>query len=103
MVGHDPLVDAKILEQNGVKPVKEIREAFRGVDGVIIMTNHLKYRDAAMLDYAALMNKPALFFDPWHIFKPQQILARPGLHYGNLGFSSFLNDGRNGFISGGKS
>lgn len=96
MVGHDPLVDAKIIQQSGVKPVKEIREAFQGVDGVIIMTNHLKYRDTALLEYADTMNKPGLFFDPWHIFKPGQILTRPGLHYGNLGFSSFLNEGRNG-------
>lgn len=96
LVGHDPLVDAKVIQQSGVKPVGNIREAFQDMDGVILMTNHLKYRELALLDYAEEMRKPALFFDPWHIFKPQQILTRPGLHYGNLGFSSFLNEGRNG-------
>ncbi|MFA5974903.1 MAG: nucleotide sugar dehydrogenase [Elusimicrobiota bacterium] len=98
LIGHDPIVASSIIRAHGVRPVKNVADAFDGTDGVVIMTNHLRYRNADLLKFAEKMRRPGIFFDPWHLFAPHKVLQHEGLHYSNLGFSTHINSANNHFV-----
>ena len=98
LVGHDPMVHPSIIRAQGVRPVKRVADVFHGTDCVILMTNHLRYRDPELLKYTHQMRKPGLFFDPWHLFAPHKIMEQDQMHYSNLGFSTHINGANNHFV-----
>lgn len=82
--GYDPVVTADILATiPGVQPVN-LEEGFREADCVFIMNNHPSYEDWNLYSFLETMRKPALFFDGWHIFQPEDIGKVRGIHYGSL-------------------
>ena len=50
------------------------------------MNNHLSYSDIKINDLLLTMNKPAIFYDGWNIFQPQDFQNIPGVIYTGTGF-----------------
>lgn len=64
-------------------------QGFYGADAVIIMNNHLNFRDLDIPKYFNDLSKTVLFFDCWKLHLPEKIMRIKNLKYGNLGFSNF--------------
>jgi UDP-N-acetyl-D-mannosaminuronic acid dehydrogenase len=82
--GHDFVASPDAIREVGITPCS-LREGFEGADVVIFMNNHLDYAKLNLQDLVPLMNKPAVFFDGWHVFDPADVRGVDGLVYGGLG------------------
>ena len=82
--GHDFAASPDAIREAGVTPCS-LGEGFEGADVVIFMNNHPGYAKLNLEELASLMNKPAVFFDGWHIFDPADIRSLSGVIYGGLG------------------
>ena len=81
---YDPIVDAAELTALGVKAVG-LEEAFRNADAVVVLNNHKSYLKWDLSKLLALMNKPAVFIDTWHLFNPMVLNREKGIVFGGLG------------------
>lgn len=84
LYGHDFVAPAEVIREAGITPCS-LREGFEGADAVIFMNNHPGYGELDLRDLAPLMNQPAVLFDGWHIFDPDEVRAVEGVVYGGLG------------------
>jgi len=82
--GYDPIVEDEELEKLDVRPCSLV-EGFQDADAVFVMNNHRLYADMNVFELIEMMNKPALFFDGWQIFKPLDIRNIPGIMYAGVG------------------
>lgn len=82
--GHDFVVSARAIASLGVKP-SSLKEGFTKADCALIMNNHLSYEHLDIDGLLDLMNKPAVFFDGWHIFDPDIIKTHKHIIYEGLG------------------
>lgn len=82
--GYDPLITREEIEKLGVK-FCDVDEGFKGADCVVIMNNHASYKNFDIYNLLSTMNKPALFFDSWQVFLPEDIRKVDGISYGGLG------------------
>lgn len=82
--GYDPVVPPAEIADLGVSAVG-LEEGFAGADAVFVMNNHRSYLSWDLPKLLGLMNRPALFYDAWHLFSKTKILARPGMLYGAVG------------------
>ena len=82
--GYDKKISDLELESEGVTPCS-IEEGFEGADAVFIMNNNDSYADLPILSLSSTMNKPALFFDGWQIFSPNDIRTISGIVYAGVG------------------
>jgi len=85
--GFDSIVKEHVIRDLGVS-YSGYEEGFDSADCILIMNNH---PDFGKLDIARLLskaNRPVLFFDTWHLYDPELILASDGVKYSNLGFDT---------------
>lgn len=82
--GYDPVVEDRELEHLGVR-VCGLEEGFKDAVAVIIMNNHRSYSDLNINSLLASMNKPAVFYDGWNIFPPQDMRNMPGILFAATG------------------
>jgi UDP-N-acetyl-D-mannosaminuronic acid dehydrogenase len=82
--GHDFVTPEKVIADLGARTCT-LEEGFENADGVIIMNNHPGYQSAGIPGLARRLHPPALLFDSWGLFTPQQFRGVSGLHYGTLG------------------
>ena len=82
--GHDFKLTNDDFKSIGVKNTS-LDNGFLKSDVVFIMNNHLKYSDLNILKLINKMNKPALFFDSWQLFEPDEIKNIPGIYYTSVG------------------
>ena len=82
--GHDFVTPEKVIADLGARTCT-LEEGFENADGVIIMNNHPGYQSAGIPELARRLHPPALLFDSWGLFTPQQFRGVSGLHYGTLG------------------
>ena len=81
--GHDFIVPPHELQKAGVEPCS-LEDGFKDADCVIFMNNHRSYYDLDIETLTALLNKPAVFIDVWHIFNPKDMREFDGVIYGGL-------------------
>jgi UDP-N-acetyl-D-mannosaminuronic acid dehydrogenase len=81
---YDPIISSNELKKIGINPVG-LKEAFDGVDAVLIMNNHKSYRNWNLTKLFESMNKPAILIDSWNNFDPMDIKQHEGVLYGGLG------------------
>lgn len=81
---YDPVVEARDIAALGVKPCT-IESGFQGADVVLILNNHASYANLKLLELLGTMNQPGVFYDGWHIFRPSDIRAHPGVMYAGIG------------------
>jgi UDP-N-acetyl-D-mannosaminuronic acid dehydrogenase len=82
--GQDFVVANDEIKKFGAAPAEGVEEGFKGADCVVIANNHAKYKSLDVEHLIATMNKPAVFFDCWHIFEPREI-KRKEIIYGGIG------------------
>jgi UDP-N-acetyl-D-mannosaminuronic acid dehydrogenase len=82
--GHDFVTPEKVIADLGARACT-LEEGFEGADGVVIMNNHPGYQTAGIPELARRLQAPALLFDSWGLFTPEQFRGVSGLHYGTLG------------------
>jgi len=82
--GHDFVTPEQVIADLGARTCT-LEEGFENADGVIIMNNHPGYQSAGIPELARRLHPPALLFDSWGLFTPQQFRGVSGLHYGTLG------------------
>ncbi len=82
--GFDPLVNETEIKSFGVKPCS-IEDGFRDADVVFMLNNHSSYAHLRLHELLGTMNQPGVFFDGWHIFRPSDIRAQPGIMYAGIG------------------
>jgi UDP-N-acetyl-D-mannosaminuronic acid dehydrogenase len=82
--GHDFVTPEKVIADLGARTCT-LEEGFEGADAVIIMNNHPGYLSAGIPALARRLRAPALLFDSWSLFTPEQFTDVTGLHYGTLG------------------
>ncbi len=82
--GFDPVVDAGEIAALGVK-ASEVEEGFKGADAVFIMNNHRSYLHWNIEKLVSRMNKPALFFDSWHVFSERNMSQYKDIIYTSVG------------------
>lgn len=67
LVGHDFIVPARQIAAMGVEPVS-LEAGFANADAVLVLNNHVRYKEQNIHDLAAKMNRPAALFDAWGMF-----------------------------------
>ena len=82
--GHDFATPEKVIADLGAHACT-LEEGFEGADAVIIMNNHSGYLSAGIPALARRLRAPALLFDSWSLFTPDQFSDVAGLHYGTIG------------------
>ena len=83
--GFDPVIDEKDLKSLGINTCS-ISDGFNNSGAVFLMNNHLSYSDIKINDLLLTMNKPAIFYDGWNMFQPQDFQNIPGVIYTGTGF-----------------
>lgn len=68
----------------GVHIAKELPEALRGADCLVIVTDHRQFRDLGLSDIKGLVSHPAAIVDGRHVFNPSQVVGE-GLVYRGVG------------------
>ena len=82
--GYDPVVSMEEIKRLGAKPC-DLETGFENADCVVIMNNHKSYANMDIYGLLSKMNKPALFFDGWHIFPREVVTKVEGIVYEGLG------------------
>lgn len=81
--GHDFIVPAKEISRAGLSPCS-LKEGFKDADCAVLMNSHRLYYDLDLY-LLNLMNKPAIFFDGWHMFSSEDFAGNEGIVYRKLG------------------
>lgn len=82
--GFDPVIEPEALRKvHGVIPTN-IQEGFESTDCIFIMNNHPSYEDWNLHMLLNLVNKPALFFDGWNQFRPDDATRVEGISYSSI-------------------
>jgi UDP-N-acetyl-D-mannosaminuronic acid dehydrogenase len=82
--GHDFVTPEKMIADLGARACT-LEDGFEDADAVVIMNNHPGYLSAGIPALARRLRAPALLFDSWSLFTPEQFRDVSGLHYGTLG------------------
>jgi len=81
--GHDFVTPEKVIADLGARTCS-LEEGFEQADGVVIMNNHPGYLSAGIPELTRRLRTPALFFDSWGLFSPEQLSGPAALRYGTL-------------------
>ena len=82
--GYDPVVADAELEDLGVK-TSSIEAGFKDADLALVMNNHPSYEGMNINSLLSRMRKPAVFYDGWNIFAPQDMEKIPGIQFAAMG------------------
>lgn len=82
--GADPVVTAAEIEALGVTACS-ISDGFKGADAVFFMNNHRSYVNLPLIDLIGTLAKPAVFFDGWQVFSPNDLRKHAGVLYCGTG------------------
>ena len=85
LVAHDPVATPEELRSFGFEPF-DIIESAHGLDLLIFLNNHQSYTRLAISALVRQMNVPAIVYDSWNLFQPDQILSIKDSIYMSLGF-----------------
>ncbi|MBF0511545.1 MAG: nucleotide sugar dehydrogenase [Candidatus Omnitrophica bacterium] len=81
---YDAVVEDKAIRALGIRPVS-LKQGFTHADAVVVLNNHYSYQDMDVFSLTALMSKPGVFIDTWHIFEPLDMKRIEGIVYGGVG------------------
>ncbi len=85
VLGHDPVAAAEEIEKIGL-PAVGFEEGIRGASAVLFLNNHRFYRNIEPKELLEAMCSPALIFDAWRLFEPEEILRAAPCMYLGLSF-----------------
>ena len=82
--GHDPVVSNETIKGLNVIPVS-LEEGFKDADCVIIMNNHMAYRDLDILKLLKKSSQPCIFIDTWRLFERKIFEKKDSIIYSGIG------------------
>jgi UDP-N-acetyl-D-mannosaminuronic acid dehydrogenase len=82
--GHDFVVPQREIAKVGMKPCS-LEEGFINADVVLLLNSHHSYSELDTNKLFNTMRKPAIFFDGWNIFSPEEISKTNSIIYTGLG------------------
>jgi len=85
IAAHDFVSSNEEMSRIGVRTTS-LEEGFQDADAVCILNNHPSYRSLDILSLLRQMNRPAFFFDAWHLFGAETVKQVVGVSYGGIGF-----------------
>lgn len=83
--GHDPVAQPGAIAALGLQPV-ELPAGFDGMDAVLFLTNHRRYAALDVFSMARALRSPAIVYDAWRLFEPEDVLGADHAVYMGLGF-----------------
>jgi UDP-N-acetyl-D-mannosaminuronic acid dehydrogenase len=69
LLGHDFVVDARVIEQLGFEPYDLVRGCSEA-SALIVLNDHQRYAAYNRADLSSRLVKPRLIYDLWGVFKP---------------------------------
>lgn len=81
---YDAVAHDEDMNALGVHVTKEASDLFADADCVLVLNNHPGFREWDIYSLAEIMNKPALIFDAWGSFLPEQLSAASNIRYDSL-------------------
>lgn len=85
LFGHDFACSPESITKLDI-PSVSMEEGFQNADAVLFLNNHENYSRLNLRLLLERMNKPAFFFDAWHLFATENRCAMPGITHGGIGF-----------------
>lgn len=85
VTGYDPVVDADMVRSAGARPCAKLEDCFAGADVVAILNNHPSFAKINLYSLLESMRRPALFFDGWRLFPPEEATRVDGITYASMG------------------
>lgn len=83
--GHDPVVPRQEIAAAGLEPV-ELPSGFGEVDAVLFLNNHRSYEKIDVFRMVRALRSPAIVYDAWRLFRPDDVLHAAQAVYMGLGF-----------------
>lgn len=87
LYGHDPIADPVEIAREGIEPVG-LHEVLDQVDAILFLNNHRFYERLDAAELARAMRPPAVFFDGWKLFNPDDVLHGGNCVYVGLSFTA---------------
>jgi UDP-N-acetyl-D-mannosaminuronic acid dehydrogenase len=82
----DFVVDKTTIHGLDCNHVDDIMKGFENADIVMIMNNHFQNSKFNVAEALGMMNRPALFFDAWHMFDQDEIESYDDVYYATVGY-----------------
>ncbi|MBI2890113.1 MAG: nucleotide sugar dehydrogenase [Nitrospirae bacterium] len=83
--GYDALIPKEVVESTGAR-YRRIPAGFSASDAVVFMNNHRSFSTIDIYGLARSMRRPAVIFDGWSFFDPEEVERIPGVRYMGLGY-----------------
>lgn len=83
--GYDAVVKEGVIAEFGLKPYKDLSEAIKGANLVVILNNHPVFADMPIESLAENLAKPSLIYDFWNNFTASDLNLPTGVGYMSLG------------------
>jgi nucleotide sugar dehydrogenase len=80
----DPVIEPVALDSIPGVLATSLAAGFEGASCVFIMNNHPSYEDWNLASLLEKMSRPGLFIDGWGIFRSDEIMRVPGVHFSSL-------------------
>ncbi len=84
--GHDPVARKEEIIELGIIPTS-LPEGFDDMDAVLFLNNHRSYEKLDLKNMLSRQNDPAIVFDGWGLFNPEDMLKAHPCVYMGLSFS----------------
>ena len=89
--GYDPVVSQVGIKGFGLQVQGTIEEAFSGSSMVIVMNNHIVFKNMPIEELSKGMKKPSIIYDFWNCFKTNDLQLPKGITYVTLGSHGLAN------------
>lgn len=84
IVIYDPVAHAYDLKSLGAAIVTDIEAGFADADCVLVLNNHPSYSELDIYALTETMRAPSMLFDPWGMYRKEQLRNRDGVRYTGL-------------------
>lgn len=83
--GYDPVVSPSVIQEFGLEPKIDAKEAFAGAHFVLILNNHPFFSSIPIETWTLEMAKPGIVYDFWNNFRNENLCLPEKVQYIALG------------------
>ena len=80
----DPAVSPADIAAYGARNISNLKDGFKSVDAVVVMTNHPDFESIRIRSMLGLANKPCLLLDCWGLYSKEDVEKEKGVKYQSL-------------------
>ena len=85
---YDPVINKKKIINLSTKPLNNLNHAFDKKDIVLILNNHVKFKEMDILKLSKKLNNNSLIYDVWGLFEDKKFKNQNNCKYISLGAHS---------------